>query len=130
MVVDDPAIVRQVRLISATLLADAPAVLVVMTDLRLSVDRVGPVGVVSSAIDSGAAGENIWLAATALGLGSQFTMISAMTGIRVILGLPDHFRVDLIMPFGYRREAPSRRAPTRIRPTVHWNTFGRALRPN
>jgi nitroreductase len=128
LIVDDPAIVRQVRLISAALLANAPALLVVFTDLRLAVERVGPIAALSSAIDSGAAGENVWLAATALGLGTQFTMISAMAGIRVLLGLPDTCRVDLIMPVGHPSPNYRTGAPARIRPPVHWNRYGNAER--
>jgi nitroreductase len=59
------------------------------------------VGERSSAVDAGAAGENVLHAATALGLGAQFTMISAMAGISTVLGLPPHCRVDLIIPVGH-----------------------------
>ena len=124
MIVDDPSVIKAVKRVSAALLADPPALLVVFTDLRLAVERVGRVGVLSSAIDSGAAGENVWLAATDLGLGTQFTMISAMAGIRTILGLPEHVRVDLIMPVGLPDpDARPRRLPRAITP-VHRNQYG------
>jgi len=88
-------------------------------------ERVGRVGLLSSSIDSGAAGENIWLAATNLGLGTQFTMISAMAGIRPILGLSDHVRVDLIMPVGLADPgARPRRLPRAVTP-LHYNQYGR-----
>jgi nitroreductase len=126
LVVDDPRVIRAVRQISPALMADPPQLLVILTDLRLAVERVGPVGEASSLIDAGAAGENVWLAATDLGLGTQFTMISAMPGIRVILGLPEHVRVDLIMPIGY--PAPRAAASTvrsSVRPArVHRNQYG------
>jgi nitroreductase len=128
MIVDDPSVIRAVRQISASLLANPPVLLVVFTDLRLAVERVGRVGHLSSSIDAGAAGENVWLAATTLGLGTQFTMISAMPGIRVILGLPDHCRVDLIMPVGYpRATAGPKRLGVRIN-AVHYNRYGNTER--
>jgi nitroreductase len=124
MVVDDPRVIRAIRQISPALQANAPCLLIVITDLAMAVERVGRVGEASSLIDSGAAGENAWLAALDAGLASQFTMISAMPGIRTILGLPETFRVDLIMPLGYPARSGGTRGIRRRPPTVHFNQFG------
>jgi nitroreductase len=124
MVVDDPRVIAAIRQISAALLANPPALLILLTDVRMAVERVGRVGELSSLIDSGAAGENVWLLATELGLGTQFTMISAMAGIREILDLPEHFRVDLIMPVGTPAPRSGRTAAKRITTPVHRNRFG------
>jgi nitroreductase len=124
LLVDDPRVVASIKTISAALLADAPALLIILSDQRLAVDRVGRIGEISSAIDSGAAGENVWLAATERGLGTQFTMISAMAGIRVILGLPDHVRVDLIMPVGVPEETKRQTGPRRHVSRFHRNRYG------
>ena len=86
--------------VSPSLLADPPLLFVIFTDLKVALHRTGKVAEYSSLVDSGAAGENVLLAATALGLGSQFTMISAQAAIQVVLGLPQHCRVDLIIPIG------------------------------
>lgn len=123
MIVDDPRVIAAIRQISASLLADPPALLIVFTDVEMAVERVGRVGQLSSLIDSGAAGENIWLLATDLGLGTQFTMISAMAGIREILDLPDRFRVDLIMPVGLPAPAGLRRSLPRVTTQVHHNQY-------
>lgn len=124
MIVDDPRVIRAIKQISASLLANAPALLILLTDLRLAADRIGRIGELSSMIDSGAAGENVWLAATDVGLGTQFTMISAMPGIRVILGLPDHYRVDLIMPVGFARTTGKRRRLGVVFNPTHYNQYG------
>jgi nitroreductase len=125
MIVDDPAVIRAVRLISPALIADPPALLVVLTDLRVAAERIGNMGAICSLVDSGAAGENVWLAAVDAGLATGFTMISAMAGIRVILGLPEHVRVDLIMPVG-RPAAGAGKARVRLTPpAVHHNQYGR-----
>lgn len=100
IVVDDPAVIRAIRQISPSLLADPPLLIIIFTDMTVALDKVGEVGERCSLVDAGAAGENVLLAATALGLGSQFTMIAAMAGVRTILGLPDHCRIDLIIPVG------------------------------
>jgi nitroreductase len=123
MVVDDPAVIRAIRQISPALQANAPCLLIVMVDVELAIRRVGRVGEKSAYIDSGAAGENAWLAAIDAGLASQFTMISAMPGIQTILGLPDHYRVDLIMPLGFPAAAQQSKGVRRA-PEVHRNRFG------
>lgn len=124
IVVDDPAVIRAVKQIHPALLGTPPLLLVIITNVPLALKRVGRVGELSSLIDSGAAGENILLAATDLGLGSQFTMISSMAGIRRVLGLPDHYRVDLVIPVGHRAAgAPTTRSARPDAP-VHHNQHG------
>jgi nitroreductase len=125
ILVDDPKIIRAIRMISPSLLANPPVLLIIFTDLSVATERTGRVGEISALVDAGAAGENVLLAATALGLGSQFTMISAQAGIRVILGLPEHARVDVIIPLGLP-DGPVR--SVKAVPganVVHHNQFGR-----
>jgi nitroreductase len=101
LVIDDPRMIKAIRQLSPSLLADPPILIIVMVDLNVAIEQMGPLGEFSSYIDSGAAGENILLAASDLGLGSQFTMIPMMAGIRELLNLPSNYRVDLIIPIGY-----------------------------
>ena len=124
IVVDDPAVIRAIRQISPALLANPPLLIVIVTDAVLAVERTGRVGEAASLIDAGAAGENVLLAATALGLGSQFTMISAQAGIRAILALPASHRVDLMIPIGYPAgEVKSVKAPSSANQSFR-NQFG------
>lgn len=124
IVVDDPAVIRTVKQIHPAMLGTPPILLVIVTNIPLAVKRVGRVGELSSLIDSGAAGENILLAATDLGLASQFTMISSMAGIRRVLGLPDGYRVDLIIPIGHPvAGTPKTRSARPVAP-VHHNQHG------
>lgn len=127
IVVDDPRVIRAVKLIHPAMLGLPPLLLVIVTNVSLAERRVGRVGRLSSLIDSGAAGENVLLAATDSGLGSQFTMISAMAGVRRVLALPEHYRVDLIIPIGHPAPAVAAGHPTRsARPVtaVHHNQHG------
>jgi nitroreductase len=101
IVVDDPGVIHAVWQISPSLQAKAPILIIIFSDLEMARTTIGLVGERSSAVDAGFAGENVLLAAAALGLGAQITMISAMSGIRAVLGLPDHYRVDLIIPIGH-----------------------------
>ena len=124
IVVDDPALISAIRQISPSLLAEPPLLIIIFTDLSVASDKVGRVAERCSAVDAGAAGENVLLAATALGLGSQFTMISTMAGIQTILGLPDHFRVDLIIPVGQPATNPKSVKHHRDANRVYHNHFG------
>lgn len=124
IVVDDPAVIRAIRQISPSLLADPPLLIIIFTDMTVALDKVGEVGERCSLVDAGAAGENVLLAATALGLGSQFTMIAAMAGVQTILGLPAHCRVDLIIPVG--TPAPSAKSVKQHKAAnqVYHNRYG------
>jgi nitroreductase len=124
IVVDDPRVIRAVKQIHPAMLGTPPLLLVIATNMTLAEKRVGRVGRLSSAIDSGAAGENVLLAATALGLGSQFTMISSMAGIRRVLRLPADYRVDLIIPVGVAAGRAAATKSARAVTSVHHNQHG------
>jgi len=124
IVVDDQRVIRAIKQIHPALLGSPPLLLVIVTNIEMAVRRVGRIGLSSSLIDSGAAGENVLLAATDLSLGSQFTMISAMAGIRRILDLPEHYRVDLIIPVGLAAESATTVKSARATTTVHHNQHG------
>jgi nitroreductase len=124
--IDDLRIIKSIQLVSPSLLANPPLLLVIITDLREAIEKTGPLAERSSYVDSGAAGENILLAATELGLGSQFTMIPSMAGIREILKLPEHYRVDLIIPIGFPDQSKKKKS-TKARVganSVFHNQFG------
>ena len=125
IVVDDPRVIKSIRQLSPSLLADPPLLIIVVADLKVAVQDTGPLAEFSAYVDSGASGQNILLAATDLGLGAQFTMIPVMAGIREILELPSHFRVDLIIPVGYPKQGwkGSIRAPKSANKVYH-NRYG------
>jgi nitroreductase len=124
ILIDDKKVIKAIRQISPSFLANPTAVIVIFTDLKIAREKVGRIAEYSSLVDAGASGENILLAATDLGLGSQFTMISHMAGIRKVLGLPESCRVDLISPLGDpARSARSTRARVGANRVYH-NQFG------
>ena len=124
MLIDDRRVIKAVRQISPSFMANPPAIIVVFTDLRVALEKTGRVAEFSSLVDAGAAGENVLLAATNLGLGSQFTMISHMAGIRKVLGLPDHCRVDLIIPIGFPAEGAKSSKARKGANMVYHNQYG------
>jgi nitroreductase len=101
MVVDDPRLIKVIRQVSPSLIAKPPALLLILTDLAIARRTAGKLGDICGFIDSGAAAENATLACTALGLGSGFARSNVDAAIREVLDLPDSYRCDVVMPFGY-----------------------------
>lgn len=127
VVVDHPGTIAAIRRLHAALLSDPPLLLLVVTDRELAERRIGPVAERVCPIDSGAAGENVLLAATALGLAAQFTVISAMAGIRRLIGLPERCWVDLVIPIGWPGGADRPARSPHPGGMVHRNSFATRL---
>jgi nitroreductase len=124
VVVDDPAIVRTLRQVMPSFISNAPAAIVVCTDLDLVARLMGERGrEIVSRIDAGTAAENIALAATALGLGACFSQSSTEPAVRAVLELPEHVRPDIVVAVGRVPERPSLAVKMR-RPPVDHNRFG------
>lgn len=85
-------------------IADAAAVIVVCSDVSKVEGKYGKRGREIYAIeDAAAAGENIMLAATALGLAICWVGAFGEDEIREILNLPPHIRPLIIFPVGYKK---------------------------
>ena len=124
IVVDDPALVRTIRQVMPSFISNAPAAIVICTDLALVAALMGSRGRdVVSRIDVGTAAENIVLAATALGLGACFSQSSTEPALRAVLDLPEHVRPDMVVAVGRvaAQPSPAIRMP---RPPVDYNGFG------
>jgi nitroreductase len=129
VVVDDPVIVGLVAKVTPSWLNDAPAMLVICTDLEVAEAKMGALGRdIISQLDAGAAGENVALAAPALGLGVCFCRSANDVAVRAILELPATVRPDLLIAVGRPTAAPSRhiRLAPRI---VYHNRYGTPWRP-
>ncbi len=126
IVVDDARVIQAIRQISPSLQSNPPLLLVIYTDLELAHASVGAVADRCTAVDAGASAENVLLAAAVLGLGAQFTMISAMSAIRTILALPPHCRVEVIIPVGHPQRTLPPLSATRHNPAqqVSRNQYG------
>jgi nitroreductase len=100
--------------------ADAPVNIVVCADVKRGLEAT-----IASSIFP--AVQNLLLAATALGLGSALTTITAgyRAEMQDILGLPDHVRPVALVPVGHPQRAlgPPRRAP--FSEHTHRDRFGR-----
>ncbi|MBI2953892.1 MAG: nitroreductase family protein [Chloroflexi bacterium] len=82
------------------------------------------------------AAENVWLAATAIGLGVGWAAIYQSDDaqetarredmVREILGVPGTLRVPLLLGVGYPAGAPPARKRPPLAAMVHWGRFGTA----
>jgi nitroreductase len=123
VVVDDPGIVRTLRQVMPSFISNAPAAIVVCTDLDLVAHLMGERGRDTvSRIDAGTAAQNIALAATALGLGACFSQSSTEPAVRAVLDLPEHVRPEIVVAVGRVPERPSQAVRMR-RPPIDHNRF-------
>jgi nitroreductase len=124
LVVTDPALVKTVRQVTPSFLANAPAIIVICTDCERAEASMGLQGRdILSLLDAGAAAENIALAAPALGLGVSFVRSANEAALREVLELPEFVRPDILVGVGRPapRPSPSVRAP---KPVVFRDRFG------
>ncbi len=103
MVVNDEKTLRVLKMVCPGILGEPSAVLLIYTDLKIAELR-GKSTQFSSLVDAGAAAENVALAATALGVGSCFTMSYSEVAVKELLGIPDGFRTGVMVQVGYPEE--------------------------
>jgi nitroreductase len=124
IVVNDPRMVKTVRSVTPSFLANAVAIIVVCTELDRAEASMGRQGRdVLSLLDAGAAAENIALAAPALGVGVSFVRSVNDSALREVLDLPENVRQDVLVGVGHPAPRPSVAARRRP-PIVFRNRFG------
>lgn len=88
-------------------IAEAPIVIVSCADLKRSSSRYGNRGSTLYAIqDATIATQNLWLAATEMGLGGAWIGAFDEDKVSQILDLPSRLRPIVILPIGYPAESP------------------------
>jgi len=124
IVVSDPRLVKTVRDVTPSFLANAVAIIVVCTDLDRAEASMGRQGrEILSLLDAGAAAENVALAAPALGVGISFVRSVNDSALREVLELPEQVRPDILIGVGHPDSTPSPAAPRR-KPVVFRDRFG------
>src|SRR5215471_14448146 len=124
VVICNPAVVRTVREVTPSFLADSPAIPLICTDLERAEAAMGRQGRdILSLLDAGAAAQNVALAATALGLGVCFVRSVNEAALRAVLNLPENVRPDILIGIGHPSPTPSP-AMRYGKPVVYQNRFG------
>jgi len=106
---------------------EAPAAIVITTDLDRSKNFTGNNRMILCAEEAAAAGENIALAAVSAGLGSCFVESFSKEGLKGLLNLPENVYPLLIMALGYpdeNRESSRAKRGDLIK-VMHWNGWER-----
>ena len=102
MIIDDPKTLEMIKKIAPGFLSNAPAAILIYTDLTVAERGLGRLGRdTCSLIDSGAAAANVAVAAIQLGLATCFTKSYSEVGMKQILEIPDNFRTDVLVQVGY-----------------------------
>lgn len=89
--------------VGQTWIAEAPAVLVIAAVYARTTQKYGSRGVRYVHMEVGHAAQNVYLQATALGLGTTFVGAFSDGAVADVLGLADHHEPLGIMPVGRRR---------------------------
>jgi nitroreductase len=123
VVVTDPATMAAIRLVAPGFYNDAPALIAVCADLELAAEVLGKGNADEvCALDAGAAGGYLSLAAPALGLAICWTTSWTPPPIQAVLGLPERIKPYLLVAVGLPApDAP--KAPRRFQPVVHRERF-------
>ena len=123
LIIEDPAYVSLVRGVTPSFLANAPAIIVIITDTVKTLEVMGFQGRdILSLLDAGAVAENIALKAIELGLGVSFVRSATTNALSHVLKIPDRYRVDILIGVGY----PSSKASPAVKgqaPVIHLNEF-------
>lgn len=119
IVVTDERLVRTVRQACPGFINNAPALIVVCSDLERAEAEVGTRGTeVVTRLDAGAAAAYLSLAAPALGLGVCKVTSWTEEAVQAIFDLPSHLRPEVLVAVGHPiPNAP--RGPGRFEPIVH-----------
>jgi len=129
LVVTDPDLMRTVRQVTPSFLANSPVVIVICTDLGRAEASMGVQGRDTlSLVDAGAAAENMALAAVALGLATCFVRCANDVALQEVLGIPQNVRPDILVAVGHPAPTPS--APVKNPPAIIYrNGFGKVWNP-
>src|SRR2546429_3651285 len=129
LVVTDPDLMRTVRQVTPSFLANSPAVIVICTDLDRAEASMGVQGRDTlSLVDAGAAAENMALAAVALGLATCFVRCANDVALQEVLDIPQNVRPDILVAVGHPAPTPS--APVKNPPAIIYrNGFGKVWNP-
>jgi nitroreductase len=124
VVVDDPNLMTVARQVLPGFITNAPAMLVLCTDLIRTEEVMGRRGIDhATRLDAGAACANLSLMAQTLGLGICTITSWSEPAVQALLDLPRHIRPDVTVAVGYVPPSPAPAAHG-FKTTFHHNRFG------
>jgi nitroreductase len=118
LITRDPTKIRLIRSFSPGMLAEPPAIIVLLTDheaakrLRWNMRN----GSYVHWVDTGTSAQNMMNMAHALGLGSCPVTSYSHSGVGRVLGLPEHMEPELLLMVGHPRPVPRDLNPNAPKP--------------
>jgi nitroreductase len=126
VLVDDPVLMETSRHVLPGFQNNAPAMIVLCTDMARAMETAGARGDHTTRLDSGAACANLSLMAQTLGLGICTITSWSDSAVRMLFGLPDHVRPDVTVAIGYV-SPNAQKAPRGFHTSFYHNRFGTVL---
>ncbi len=125
VVANDERLVRTVRQACPGFVNNAPAVIVICSDLKRAEEQLGRRSAEDvTRLDAGAAAGYLTVAAPVLGIGVCIVTSWTEEVVRVIFDLPEHIRPEVMVAVGIPAANPPK-AVKRFLPVVHRNGYGR-----
>ena len=129
LITRDPHKISLVRSFAPGLLAEPPALIVILTDKAATARERLQDGDTADFIDVGTAAQNMMVMAQALGLGTCPVTSFSKTGVATVLELPDSLIPELMLMVGHpkpvdrglRANAPK---PLQVRDLTYWEAPG------
>jgi nitroreductase len=130
LITRDPAKIALVRSFSPGLLAEPPALILILTDQDAVAREKLQEGDDANAIDVGTSAQNMMNMANALELGTCPVTSFSKSGVGGALGLPPTLIPELILMVGHPRPVdrqlrPNAPKPVRIEELTYWEEVGR-----
>lgn len=110
----------------------APVFIVCVADIRVATSETGPLDINEDTpgiapkqiiLDTAIAGENIVLAAEALGLGTCWVSWFVQEEIRPVLGIPNDKYVVAIITMGYKDQTPKQRPRRSLEEVIRYERW-------
>lgn len=129
LITRDPRRISMIRAFAPGLLAEPPALIVILTDEAARARERLQDGDTADFIDVGTAAQNMMVMAQALGLGTCPVTSFSKTGVATVLELPDTLVPELMLMVGHpkpvdrglRANAPK---PLQVRDLTYWEAPG------
>lgn len=129
LITRDPAKIALVRSFSPGLLAEPPALILILTDHEAVASQKLQAGDDANVVDVGTAAQNMMNMAHALGLGACPVTSFSKSGVGGVLGLPPSLTPELMLMVGHPRPVerhlnPNAPKPVTIRELTYWEEAG------
>ncbi len=98
--------IELVKAVSPGMLGNANALIILCTDRKKGLEKIGEMASVTSLIEIGIIAQNICLEAMELGLGSCMIKSFNQNAVRELFELPEHIIPELVVSLGYPRSVP------------------------